>query len=80
MERDGSRDDLHCTPTFPVNSKQKNYELPKITGDFREFTDFMKRLVAVPHSQIKARLDEERRNRNPKRRKKASAHVSGDKG
>jgi hypothetical protein len=30
------------------------------TGDFAQFTNFMKRLVAVPHSQIKARLEEEK--------------------
>jgi hypothetical protein len=30
-------------------------------GDFAQFTDFMRRLVAVPHSQIKARLEEEKK-------------------
>lgn len=29
-------------------------------GDFAQFTDFMKKLVAVPHSKIKARLEEEK--------------------
>jgi hypothetical protein len=29
-------------------------------GDFAQFTDFMRRLVAVPHSEIKAKLDAER--------------------
>jgi hypothetical protein len=33
------------------------------TGDFAQFTDFMRRLVAVPHSQIKAKLDEEKETR-----------------
>jgi hypothetical protein len=33
------------------------------TGDFAQFTDFMRRLVAVPHSQIKARLEEEKRSK-----------------
>jgi hypothetical protein len=28
--------------------------------DFAQFTEFMKRLVAVPHSTIKARLEEEK--------------------
>ena len=31
------------------------------TGDFGQFTDFMRRLVAVPHSEIKAKLDAEKR-------------------
>jgi hypothetical protein len=30
-------------------------------GDFAQFTNFMRRLVAVPHSQIKARLEEEKK-------------------
>jgi hypothetical protein len=30
------------------------------TGDYAQFTDFMRRLVAVPHSQIKAKLEEEK--------------------
>ena len=30
------------------------------TGDFGQFTDFMRRLVAVPHSEIKAKLDAEK--------------------
>jgi hypothetical protein len=32
-------------------------------GDFAQFTDFMRRLVAVPHSQIKARLEEEKKTK-----------------
>ena len=31
-----------------------------VQGDFAQFTDFMRRLVAVPHSQIKAKLEEEK--------------------
>jgi hypothetical protein len=41
-------------------------------GDFAQFTDFMRRLVAVPHSKIKARLEEE------KRTKKKRVSVSPD--
>jgi hypothetical protein len=33
------------------------------TGDFAQFTDFMKRLVAVPHSTIKARLEAEKKTK-----------------
>lgn len=39
------------------------------TGSFDRFTDFMRRLVAVPHSEIKAKLDAER---EAKRTSKAS--------
>ena len=30
------------------------------TGEFDRFKDFMRRLIAVPHSEIKAQLDAER--------------------
>jgi hypothetical protein len=39
-------------------------------GDFGKFTNFMRRLVAVPHSEIKAKLDAEKRS---KKRKQSSA-------
>ena len=42
-----------------------------LTGDFDKFTDFMRRLVAVPHSEIKAKLDAEKQAKQ--RRKKPSA-------
>lgn len=31
-----------------------------VQGDFAQFTNFMRRLVAVPHSQIKAKLEAEK--------------------
>ena len=57
-------------PNHPKTSA-KNTE-----GDFDRFTDFMRRLVAVPHSEIKAKLDAEKRAK--KRTSKAS--VSRDSG
>jgi hypothetical protein len=39
-------------------------------GDFDKFQDFMRRLMAVPHSEIKARLDAEK---EAKRTSKPSA-------
>jgi hypothetical protein len=39
-----------------------------VEGDFGQFTDFMRKLVAVPHSKIKARLEAEKAGkRTPKR-------------
>jgi hypothetical protein len=38
------------------------------TGDFGQFTNFMRRLVAVPHSEIKAKLDAEKRAKMRKRK------------
>ena len=46
-----------------------------VTGDFSEFTSFMRRLIAVPHSEIKAALDAEKQTKKQKR-----ARVCRDKG
>lgn len=54
-------------PTRPAQSS-KNVE-----GDFGKFTNFMRQLVSVPHSEIKAKLDAEKR---AKKRKKASSRAS----
>jgi hypothetical protein len=59
-------------PTRPVNPA-KNVE-----GDFDKFSNFMKRLLAVPHSEIKAKLDAERRAKKRKRLKAASASRASD--
>jgi hypothetical protein len=47
-----------------------------IEGDFGQFTNFMRELVSVPHDEIKARLDAEKR---AKKRKKASSRASDSK-
>lgn len=44
-------------------------------NDYAKFTDFMKRLVAVPHSEIKAQLEREKRTK-----KKRASRASSDKG
>jgi hypothetical protein len=43
--------------SIPVQSSRNE------TGDFAQFTNFMRRLVAVPHATIKARLEEEKRTK-----------------
>jgi len=43
------------------------------TGDFDRFTEFTRRLVAVPHAEIKAKLDAER---EAKRTFKSSASLA----
>lgn len=43
------------------------------TGDYDRFKNFMQRLVAVPHSEIKAQLDAEKRAKKRKRTSKTSA-------
>jgi hypothetical protein len=58
-------------PTKRQESPAKN-----LTGDSDKFTDFMRRLVAVPHSEIKARLEAEKQ---AKRTSKTSAsRASGE--
>jgi hypothetical protein len=46
-------------------------------GDFGQFTNFMRRLVAVPHSEIKAKLDAEKRRKS---KRASSARASNGKG
>ncbi len=47
------------------------------TGEFDRFSNFMRRLVAVPHSEIKAKLDAEKKSKERKRTSKTSAsHAS----
>ena len=45
---------MSVAPSQPT-SPAKNVE-----GDFEQFTNFMRRVVAVPHSKIKAKLDAEK--------------------
>jgi hypothetical protein len=42
-------------------------------GEFDRFKSFMTRLVAVPHSEIKAKLDAEKKAKERKRTPKPSA-------
>ncbi len=58
-------------------ANQPESSAKNITGDFAEFTDVMRRLMAVPHSEIKAKLDAEKR---AKKRKKLKASASLDSG
>jgi len=55
---------VETPPTKPIPSAKN------VSGDFDTFTDFMRRLVAVPHSEIKAQLDAEKA---AKRKPKTSA-------
>jgi len=43
-------------------------------GEYVKFTNFMRQLVAVPHSEIKAKLDAEKRAKA--RKQKASSRAS----
>lgn len=45
-------------------------------GDFDRFTNFMRRLVAVPHSEIKAKLDAEKQAKKQRRKPSSSSRAS----
>lgn len=47
-------------PTPPAKNEQ---------GDFGKFTDFMRKLVAVPHSKIKAKLDAEKQEQKERKKR-----------
>lgn len=49
------------------------------TGEFGRFKNFMQRLVAIPHSEIKAQLDAEKAEKARKRKSRTSARASHDK-
>jgi hypothetical protein len=55
-------------PNLPTDSAKN------VTGDFDHFTEFTRRLVSVPHAEIKAKLDAER---EAKRTLKSASRVSG---
>jgi hypothetical protein len=50
-----------------------NDSAKNVTGNSENFTSFMRRLMQVPHSEIKAKLDAER---EAKRTSKASSRAS----
>jgi hypothetical protein len=49
-----------------------------ITGNFAEFTDLMRRLMAVPHAEVKAVLDAEKAAKVKRKKAKASASRDSD--
>lgn len=54
-------------------AKRPTTSAKNMTGDFARFTDFMRRLVAVPHAEIKAQLDAEKKTKKRKRIVRASS-------
>jgi hypothetical protein len=55
--------------------KPKMQSAGDVTGDFAKYQDFMRKLLAVPHSRIQAKLEAEKAaKRTPKGR---ASRVSG---
>jgi hypothetical protein len=47
------------------------------TSEYKKFEDTMRELMKVPHSEIKAKLDEEKAAKKRKKSKKSSASHEG---
>ena len=45
-------------------------------GEYGKFKNFMRRLVAVPHSEIKAKLDAEKKAKKRKANRPSASRVS----
>jgi hypothetical protein len=53
---------------------------PKTSVEYQNFENLLKRVVQVPHSEIKAKLEEEKRSKKKKRPKTSGAsRASSDK-
>jgi len=58
---------LHTPSVVPQKPTRSTPSGKNEQSEYGKFTDFMKRLVAVPHSEIKAKLDAEKRAKGRKR-------------
>jgi len=59
---------MSASPNQPVGSAKN------VTGDFDTFVNFTRRLLSVPHSEIKGKLDAEKK---AKRTLKSASRASG---
>lgn len=57
-------------------ANRPNLSAKNAMGDFAQFTDFMRRLVAVPHSKIKSKLDAEKATKKRKPKAVSDSHGS----
>jgi hypothetical protein len=57
-------------------TKRPTPSAKNVQGDFGKFTNFMKRLVAVPHSEIKAKLDAEKQAKQRQKTHVSSSRAS----
>ncbi len=57
---------------FAVDNPPKN--------EFGRFTNLLDRLLAVPHSELKAKLDAEKQQKKAAKSDLSSDHASGEKG
>lgn len=55
------------------NSSSDEPHAKTLSGDFDKFTDFMRKLVQVPHSEIKAGIEADRKAKTVSRASGASS-------
>jgi len=62
------------TQNSPVSRYHKGMKSnPKTSAEYQNFENLLKRVVQVPHSEIKAKLEEEKRAKKKKRPKTSGA-------
>jgi hypothetical protein len=59
--------------------KGPSHSAKNVAGDFGKFTNFMRRLVAVPHSEIKAKLDAEKQEKQRRKAQSSADRASSEK-
>lgn len=65
--------------TFPAVASHPKPSAKNESGDYAKFENFMKRLVAVPHSEIKSKLEAEKRaKKRGKSRVSSASRASSD--
>ncbi|PYV66362.1 MAG: hypothetical protein DMG96_42610 [Acidobacteria bacterium] len=76
---DFCRTTSHTPIVVPQKPTRPTHSAKNVQGDFGKFTNFMKRLVAVPHSEIKAKLDAEKRAKVRKSKRTSASRASNAK-
>jgi hypothetical protein len=69
-------------PFYPKMPKLGSSKIATKNGasEFSRFTNLLDKLLAVPHSEIKAKLDAEKEKKRASKRRASSGHASGEKG
>jgi len=60
---------------FAVDKRAENQQ-----NEFGRFTNLLDRLLAVPHSELKAKMDAEKQQKKAAKSDLSSDHASGEKG
>ena len=75
---------LNALILLPMSNAKSKVAVDKQTAnqknEFGRFTNLLDRLLAVPHSELKAKLDAEKQQKKAAKSGLASVHVSAEKG